>query len=89
VHAFEVQVYLDDLNADAVRVELFADAPEGDQPIRQEMQRGHQLFGATGGYAYSASVPATRPASDYTPRVVPFKDGGIVPLEAGQILWQR
>jgi starch phosphorylase len=89
VHAFEVQVYLDDLNADAVRVELFADAPEGDQPIRQEMQRGHQLLGATGGYAYSASVPATRPASDYTPRVVPFKTGAYVPLEAGEILWQR
>ena len=53
------------------------------------MQRGHELLGSQGGYAYSASVPATRPASDYTPRVVPFGTGAFVPLEANQILWQR
>ena len=88
-HVFEVQIYLDDVSPDAVRVELFADSGGGDQPIRQEMQRGHDLLGAKGGYAYSASVPATRPASDYTPRVVPFKAGASVPLEANQILWQR
>ena len=93
-HAFELQVYLDDVNADAVRVELYADpsdgdSKDGDQPVRQMMQRGRELLGAPGGYNYSASVPATRAASDFTPRVVPFKDGVLVPLEAGQILWQR
>ena len=88
-HVFEVQVYLDEVSADAVRVELYADPTDGDQPIRQAMQRGHELLGSVGGYAYSASVPATRPASDYTPRVVPFKAGAFVPLEANQILWQR
>ena len=88
-HVFEVQVYLDEVNADSVRVELYADPTEGDQPIRQAMQRGHELLGSYGGYSYSASLPATRPASDYTPRVVPFKAGAIVPLEAGEILWQR
>ena len=88
-HVFEVQVYLDDLDADAVRVELYADAADGDQPIRQVMQRGVELLGSQGGYAYSAWVPATRPASDYTPRVVPFRNGAFVPLEADQILWQR
>jgi starch phosphorylase len=87
-HVFEAQVYLDDLNADSVQVELYADASDGDQPIRQVMQRGHELVGSQGGYAYSASVPATRPASDYTPRVVPFRAGAGVPLEAHQILWQ-
>jgi starch phosphorylase len=88
-HVFEVQVYLDDVNADAVRVELYADPTGGDQPILEAMQRGHELLGSQGGYAYSATVPATRPASDYTPRVVPFKSGAFVPLEADQILWQR
>jgi starch phosphorylase len=34
-------------------------------------------------------VPATRPASDYTPRAIPVKTGAFVPLEANQILWQR
>jgi glycogen phosphorylase len=88
-HVFEVQVYLDDVNADAARVELYADPLQGDEPVRQVMQRGHELLGSKGGYAYSASVPAARPASDYTPRVVPFGTGAFVPLEANQILWQR
>ena len=88
-HVFEVQVYLDDVSADAVRVELYADSADGDRPIRQEMRRGHELLGSPGGYAYSASVPVNRPAIDYTVRVVPFKTGAAIPLEAGQILWQR
>jgi glycogen phosphorylase len=88
-HLFEVQVYLDEVSADAVHVELYADPTDGDQPIREVMQRGGALLGSQGGYTYSAAVPATRPASDYTPRVVPFKAGAIVPLEANQILWPR
>jgi len=88
-HVFEVQVYLDEVNANTVRVELYADPADGDQPVRLVMQRGHELLGAPGGYAYSAPVPATRPPSDFTARVVPFKEGAFVPLEATQILWQR
>jgi glycogen phosphorylase len=90
VHLFEVQVYLDDVSADSVRVELYADsAKDGDPPSRQDMQGGRELVGSQGGYAFSASVPAVRPAGDYTPRVVPFHPGALVPLEANQILWQR
>jgi starch phosphorylase len=88
-HVFDVQVYLDETNADAVRVELYAESLDGDRPIQQAMERGHELLGSQGGYAYRASVPATRPASDYTPRVVPFRTGALIPLEANQILWQR
>jgi starch phosphorylase len=88
-HVFEVQVYLDDVSAERARVELYADSPDGGEPVRLPMQRGHELLGSVGGYAYSASVPAARPAGDYTPRVVPFKGGALVPLEAGEILWQR
>jgi len=34
-------------------------------------------------------VPASRSAGDYTPRLVPDHREAKVPLEAGQILWQR
>jgi len=34
-------------------------------------------------------VPATRPADDFTPRLIPYKDEAMVPLEASEILWQR
>ncbi len=88
-HYFEAQVYLDDVNSDAVRVELYADATDGGQPVRQAMQRGQELLGSQGGYAYTASAPATRLPSDYTVRVVPFHAGAFLPLEANQILWQR
>ena len=52
-HVFEVPVYLDEVSADAVSVELYADPTDGDQPMRQPMQRGHELLGSVGGYTYS------------------------------------
>ncbi|MCX5877004.1 MAG: alpha-glucan family phosphorylase, partial [Deltaproteobacteria bacterium] len=88
-HVFAFHVYLNDLDPDAVCVELYADGLNGGAPVRQEMQRVRQLIGASGGYVYSASVPAIRPATDYTARVRPNHDGVAVPLEVSQILWQR
>jgi starch phosphorylase len=88
-HVFEVQVYLDDLDPEAVRVELYANGVNGATPERVEMKRVRQLVGATNGYAYRSGVPAARPATDYTARVIPHRDGVAVPLEAARILWQR
>jgi len=34
-------------------------------------------------------VLANRPVTDYTPRIVPSKEGAFVPLESIEILWQR
>jgi starch phosphorylase len=88
-YVFEAQVYLDDLDPSAVRVELYADGVNGDGPVRQEMTRVRELVGSVGGYAYGATVPATRPATDYTARVIPHSPGITVPLEAAYILWQQ
>ncbi len=88
-HVFEVQVYFDDLDPKAVRVELSADGANGDNPVRQEMERVRQLTGSPGGYVYSAAVPAARPPADYTARVIPRCDGLAIPLENARILWQR
>jgi starch phosphorylase len=88
-HVFEVQVYLNDLAPSAARVELYADGVNGDGPVRQEMERVRELAGAAGGYAYGARVRATRPATDYTARVIPHYTGAAVPLEASRILWER
>ena len=87
-YRFEVQVYLNGLDPNAVRVELYADGVGDDDPVRQEMTRGPQLAKANG-YIYSARVPSTRPATDYTPRLIPHRPGVAVPLEAVRILWQR
>jgi glycogen phosphorylase len=88
-HVFEVEVFLNDLDPQAVRVELCADGVSGAAPVRQEMKRVRQLVGAAGGYAYGAAVSAARPATDYTARVIPYGDGVAVPLENTRILWQR
>ncbi len=88
-HVFDAQVYLDDLDPEAVRVELYADGVMGGAPVRHEMTRVRELAGASGGFAYTASVSAARPAADYTARVIPHRDGVAVPLEDARILWQR
>jgi starch phosphorylase len=88
-HAVEVQVYLNALDPGAVRVELYADGVNGDDPIRQEMERVGQLSGAAGGYVYRARVSAMRPATDYTVRAIPQRADVAVPLEEARILWQR
>ena len=88
-HVFEVQVYLDDLDPEAVRVELYANGVNSAAPERVEMKRVRQLVGATNGYAYRAEVPSARPATDYTARLIPRRDDLAVPLEDAHILWQR
>jgi starch phosphorylase len=88
-HVFEVQVYLDDLDPEAVRVELYANGADGGAPERLEMKRVRQLVGAKYGYAYRAEVRAVRLATDYTVRLMPYRDGVAVPLEDAHILWQR
>jgi starch phosphorylase len=88
-HVFEVEVDLDELDPNAVRVEIYADGINGGSAVRQEMARGRQLAGHVRGFVYRVSVPARRPATDYTARVIPNHSSVAVPLEAARILWQR
>ncbi|HUT41258.1 MAG TPA: alpha-glucan family phosphorylase, partial [Gammaproteobacteria bacterium] len=88
-YLIEIQVYLDDLDPEAVRVELYAEGVNGSAPERVAMQRVRELIGAANGYAYRAEVSATRPAMDYTARLIPHRDDVAIPLEAANILWQR
>ena len=87
-HRFMVQVYLDEVNPDAVQVELYAQGIGDDEPVRQVMARGKELVGESA-WCYTAAVPASRPASDFTPRVIPCHPEAFVPLEAAEILWYR
>ncbi|WP_342347716.1 alpha-glucan family phosphorylase [uncultured Nitrospira sp.] len=88
-HIFEAQVYLDDLDPETLRVELYADGVDGQSPHRQKMSDIRPLAGSVGGHVYRAAVPAARPARDYTARVIPHFDGVAIPLEEAHILWQR
>jgi starch phosphorylase len=88
-HIIEVQIGLHGLDPKAVRVELYADGIKDSSPVRQEMTCLHPLSDESGGYVYSATVPATRPPADYTARVMPRCDGVAIPLEDPRILWQH
>jgi len=65
----------------------------GANHCERPQSRGHPcvrtLADPSGTLLYSVCCPATRPADDYTARVVPAHAGALVPLEASQILWQR
>jgi starch phosphorylase len=88
-HVFEVEIFLHDLDPGAVRVELYADGFHGGDPEREEMKCARLLPDPFGPRVYRATVPANRPASDYTARVIPRRDGAAIPLENTRILWQR
>ena len=92
-HTFTVQVYLDDLDADMVQVELYADSAdlsaEQVEPERHIMKQMDRLSGAVHGYRYTIVIPDQRPISDYTVRIIPCQPGAQVPLENQCILWQR
>ena len=84
---FQVQVFFGDLDPGAVRAELYAEVPKSDASVTQPLMRGERLVGSSNGFTYTARVPASRPASDYTPRLVPAHSGAHVPLESSFILW--
>ena len=88
-HNFEADVYLNELNSNDVRVEIYADAIDGSRTVKQEMLCVRQLPGVPDCYLYRAKVSSTRPATDYTLRKIPYYPGVSVPLEAVNILWQK
>ena len=88
-YLFQVQVFLGDIDLDAVSVELYAEAQKDQDPITHVMNRGERQAGSTSAFSYSASVPKSRPVAHYTPRLVPRHVGAFVPLEAPFILWHN
>ena len=88
-HTFEGEIFMNDLDPNAARVELYADGINGGDPVRVEMKCAQPIPDASRRCVYRATVPSARPASDYTARVMPHYDGVAVPLESARILWQR
>jgi glycogen phosphorylase len=89
VHNFRVQVYLDDIDPEAVEVELYAESPRGAGEVRQPLTRGEPMVGAAKGWVYTGQVKADRAANDFSARIIPRHPQAAIPLEAPQILWQR
>lgn len=88
-HLFHVQVFPGDLKPDELKVELYADPVQQGAGSLEVMTACKTCADSSGAQIFSAQVSATRPAGDYTPRIVAYHANASVPLEAEQILWQR
>ncbi|MFZ0890138.1 MAG: alpha-glucan family phosphorylase [Candidatus Binataceae bacterium] len=88
-HSLQVEVNLGELRTDWVRVQLYADPLDGEPPFVSEMTQTDGAAPSSGWRVYAADVPASRPASDYTPRIVPSHSGARIPLEEAHIRWFR
>ena len=88
-HFFRVQVLPGNIPITDLKVELYANPLQAGDSVIETMTACDPCTDAKGIVTYAAQVAATRAAGDYTPRVVPDHPGVSVPLEAGQILWQR
>ena len=78
MHTFSILVHLGNISPDSVHVELYA---EGDDPMVMKREQSPGL--------YTLSIPITRPANDYTPRIIPKCPHMHVPLECSYITWQK
>jgi starch phosphorylase len=82
-HVIEAEVFLNGLDPNLIAIELVAAALPGGTLFRQEMTV------LDGDGRYSATVPDTRPAGDFTPRVIARNGEVSIPLEYNKILWQH
>lgn len=88
-YLFEVSLYVDDLDPNMIKVELYADELNGNTSVKVEMKRIREMTGSANIYVYQASVPTSRPSNHYTPRAIPDFPEASIPLEINKILWQR
>jgi starch phosphorylase len=86
---FSVPVHLGEIGAEDVRVELFAEAAGNEPAPALAMRRGAAIAGSANGHIYLGAVAATRPATDYTVRIIPACTGVRVPAELELIRWQK
>ena len=86
---FSVPVFLGEMAADDIRVELYAATVEGEvcDPVLLAQERA--IPGAMNGYIFIGQVAASRPANDFTVRIIPSRREALVPAELALIAWQR
>lgn len=84
-----IPIYLGEIALEAVKVEIYAAADGALPSFCLEMICGAPIAGAAHGYIFSAQVPASRPADDYTPRIRAWHAQAFLPAECALLAWQR
>jgi len=86
---FHIQVYLGEILPDQIQVELYAECLEGENPQVIECDCKEKITGAIHGYSYLSNFKTTRPATDFSTRIIPRHTEARIPAEADLIVWQR
>jgi len=84
-----VPIYMGEISAASVRVELFADATPEYAPEVIMLHQEHAIAGSSNGYIYAGAVTTSRPLEDFTVRVVPYQPNAFLPAELPLIAWQH
>jgi len=87
-HEIEVELFLNGMDPNAVRVQLYADPVDDDDSV-SEMKRAGTAPDASRPDVYHATISSARAIGDYTARVLPAYADISVPLECARIAWQR
>ena len=87
-HVFEVQIFLNDLDLNAVGLSFMRMEETAAIRYLEEMKRARQIGRRIGRYVYSTAAPR-RVRPEITRRADTSSRRVAVPLEAAQILWQR
>jgi starch phosphorylase len=87
--AVTVPVFMGEVEAGAVRVELYADPRDAAAPEVIPLARLQPIPGATNGYIFAGRLPAARPPEDYAVRALPRHPDAFLPTELPLIAWQR
>ncbi len=83
-----VEVWLDDIQPENVRVQLYADAC-ADKPVSiLNLQLCHELPGSVNGFVFGGEVTDSRQPSEYAVRVIPYHAAAFIPLEIQCIRWE-
>jgi starch phosphorylase len=88
-YVFEAKIDINGLDPESVRVELYADHVNGFERVSTPMRRNKKQKSTAEITSYCVTVPAQRPPTDFTPRIVPFNVNAHAPLEASYILWPK
>jgi glycogen phosphorylase len=84
-----VPIYLGEVATQDIKVEIYAAPANGVAAEVIALAGDGPVPGATGSYFYRGTISGTRPAGDYTVRVLPERHGVRVPAETALIRWQR
>jgi starch phosphorylase len=87
-YLFDLTVYLGEIKPYEILVELYAEGMNGSANKRIIMELISQNP-TSGAFQFQTEIITSRPAKDYTPRIIPNIEGLAVPLEINLILWQR